>query len=192
MRSVRIAWERFGLAQNTAGYRWRDGAPDHFSLYGEDLPLRMEQDRAVRGIIEGQNPGELWVDIGRRRGSLPVLQRGMVQGRLSGVARAASRSPLSQGCGRQSVAGHRHPRVASTQISPPRGLWQRATAAQRLHLVCDGQQSWRRLGGWRRKDSAGFVSMATSSRAGRGTVSATRPFDSVYENKSGDLLVGDQ
>jgi ligand-binding sensor domain-containing protein/signal transduction histidine kinase len=44
-------------------YRWRDGKLDHFSLYGEELPLRMEEDRAVRGIIEGANPGELWVAL---------------------------------------------------------------------------------------------------------------------------------
>ena len=44
-------------------YRWREGTLDHFSLYGEELPLRMEQDRAVRGIIEGPNAGELWVAL---------------------------------------------------------------------------------------------------------------------------------
>ena len=44
-------------------YRWRDGTLDNFALYGEDLPLRMEEDRAVRSIIEGEGPNELWVAL---------------------------------------------------------------------------------------------------------------------------------
>jgi len=49
-------------------YRWREGKLDHFSLYGEELPSRMEQDRTVRGIIEGQNAGEMWVALDGEEG----------------------------------------------------------------------------------------------------------------------------
>jgi len=44
-------------------HRWRDGELSRFPLYGEDIPLRMADDRSVRCIIEGPNPGELWVAL---------------------------------------------------------------------------------------------------------------------------------
>jgi ligand-binding sensor domain-containing protein/signal transduction histidine kinase len=44
-------------------HRWRDGDLKTFALYGEDLPLRMVEDRSVRCVIEGPKPGELWVAL---------------------------------------------------------------------------------------------------------------------------------
>jgi ligand-binding sensor domain-containing protein/signal transduction histidine kinase len=44
-------------------HRWRDGKLESFSLYGEDVPLRIEEDRAVRSVLEGPNPGQMWVAL---------------------------------------------------------------------------------------------------------------------------------
>jgi ligand-binding sensor domain-containing protein/two-component sensor histidine kinase len=174
-------------------YRWRDGALDHFSRYGEELPLRMEQDRAVRGIIEGANPGELWVALDGAEGlyqfcdeqwfkadspEWPVLRRVRlclkdVEGNLwlgtdtHGLLRL--RYPRLQVFGKE-PGGLLNDCIWSVTASSTGGIW------------AGGEEGFCRIG---------LNGDAEPSRAPEEHWSDTT-IRSVYESKSGDLLVGDQ
>ena len=173
-------------------YRWRDGTLDHFSRYGEELPLRMEQDRAVRGIIEGANPGELWVALDGAEGlyqfcdeqwfkadspEWPVLRRVRlclkdVEGNLwlgtdtHGLLRL--RYPRLQVFGKEE-GGLLNDRIWSVTASSEGGIW---------------------AGG-----DEGFIRIPSNGQP----LPPTRPPEhwseaiirSVYESKSGTLLLGD-
>ena len=173
-------------------YRWRDGALDHFSRYGEELPLRMEQDRTVRGIIEGANPGELWVALDGAEGlyqfcdeqwfkadspEWPVLRRVRlclkdVEGNLwlgtdtHGLLRL--RYPRLQVFGKE-PGGLLNDCIWSVTASSGGGVW------------AGGEEGFCQIR---------FNGDAVPSRPPEEHWSDTT-IRSVYESKSGDLLVGD-
>ena len=171
-------------------YRWDGGKLDHFSLYGEDLPLRMEQDRAVRGIIEGPNPGELWVALDGAEGlyqfcneqwfkadspEWPVLRR--VRLCLKDVE-----GNLWLGTDTHGLLRLRYPRLKV--FGKEDGLlndciWS-VTASSRGGIWAGGEEGFSRI---RLNDNT------TPIRPPEHWSDAT--IRSVYESKSGDLFLGD-
>jgi ligand-binding sensor domain-containing protein/signal transduction histidine kinase len=171
-------------------HRWRDGRLDLFALYGEDAPLRMEHDRAVRCVIEGPNAGELWVALDGTEGlylfrneqwlkagspEWPALRR--VRHCLKDVE-----GNLWLGTDTHGLLRLRHPRlevIGKEEGLPNDCIWS-VSASSRGGIWAGGDEGFSRI-----RRSGGVQPIRPPEPWNEAIIR------SVVESKSGDLLLGD-